>query len=94
MECSYQALVQGRDENGMRFKQKGEAVNLSRSGIFLILDGAIPECQEVSIRIILPTGHLEYGSSKLATVGTVVRRENRQDGALGIAIKFQNYRII
>ena len=69
-------------------------VNLSRSGIFMLLERAIPECDEVSIRIVFPTGMLEFGSSKLATVGKVVRRENREDGAFGVAIKFQNYRII
>ena len=93
MECNYMALIQGCVATGMKFKEKGQVVNMSRSGIFMLLRHAIPECNEVSVRIVFPTGMLEYGSSKLATVGTVVRREYQEDGAFGIAVKFQNYRI-
>jgi hypothetical protein len=94
IECNYAAMIQGQDGSGKKFKEKGRVVNISRSGIFLITNQAIPECYEVSIQIALPTGVLEYGSSKLAMTGTVVWRELCLDGNFGVAIKFQNFRFL
>ena len=94
MKCNYPAVVQGYDYDGKKFKEKGRVINLSRSGIYVLLNQAIPDCNEASIRIALPTGILEFGTSKLDTSGTVVRREQRVDGASGVAIKFQNVRFL
>jgi hypothetical protein len=94
MMCDYRVLLQGRDGNGKKFKEEGRAVNMSRSGILVLLNRGIPECHNISLWVVLPTGILEFGSSKLATVGTVVRSEPVEDGAFGIAIKFKNYRLL
>jgi len=94
MKCNYPAMVQGQDGTGKKFNNKGRVVNLSRSGIFVLLNQAITDCSEVSVHIAFPTGILEYGSSKLATTGSVVRRELSQDGTFGVAISFQNVRFI
>jgi len=94
IKCNYVATIQGRDGSGKKFKEKGRVLNLSRSGIFLILNQAIPDCDEVLVRITFPTGILEYGSSKLATTGTVVRRELCLDGNFGVAINFQKFRFL
>ena len=93
MECNYPALVQGSNVSGEKFKEEGKVVNLSRSGIFVLLNQAIPDYYEVSARIDLPTGIAEFGSSRLTTIGTVVRSEPRGDGAFGVAIKFQHFQI-
>ena len=87
-------MIQGQDGSGKKFKEKGRVVNLSRNGVFLLLNQVIPDCYEVSLHIAFPTGILEYGSSKLATTGTVVRRELCLDGTFGVAIKFQNVRFL
>ena len=94
MECDYPVIIQGREIGGTKFKEKGRVINLSRNGMFVLLDEAIPDCVEVSVQIILFTGCEEFQSSKLATTGTVVRRENIYDEAFGIAIKFQRFRIL
>ena len=94
MKCNYAAVVKGHDTSGKKFMQEGRVVNLSRSGIYVLLTQAIPDCHEISIKIALPTGFLDFGSSKLATTGTVVRRETGADGVFGVAIKFQNVRYL
>jgi hypothetical protein len=94
MKCNYPAMIQGQDGGGKKFKEKGRVVNLSRGGNFVLLNQPIPDCYEVSVHIALPTGILEYGSSKLVTNGTVVRREPCLDGTFGVAIKFQNVRFL
>jgi hypothetical protein len=94
MKCNYPAVVQGQVNGGKKFREEGRVINLSRCGIYMVLNQVIPDGKEVSIRIALPTGMLEFGSSKLATSGTVVRSESRLDGTFGVAIKFQNYRIL
>lgn len=94
MKCNYQARVQGLGYDGKKFGEEGRVTNLSRSGIFVLLNQAIPDGNEVSIRIALPTGILEFGTSRLATSGTVVRSEPNLEGAFGVAIKFQNVRFL
>jgi hypothetical protein len=94
MKCNYPAKVQGHDGNGKKFIEEGSVVNLNRSGILVLLNRAILDCYEVSVRIALPTEFLEFGTSKLATRGTMVRCEPRPNGVPGVAIKFQHYRIL
>jgi hypothetical protein len=94
MKCNYPAKIQGREGNGKRFEETGRVVNMSRNGIFMLMNRAILDSYQVSVQIALPTGILEYGSSKLITTGTVVRSEPFPDGTFGVAIKFQNVRYL
>jgi hypothetical protein len=94
IKCNYAAMIQGQDGSGKKFEEKGRVMNLSHSGIFLILNQAIPDCDKVTVHIAFPTGILEYGTSKLATTGTVMRKEVCVDANLGIAIKLQNFRFL
>ena len=94
MKCNYPAKIQGREGNGKKFEETGRVVNMSRNGIFVLMNRAISDSYQVSVQIALPTGILEYGSSKLITTGTVVRTEPCPDGTFGVAIKFQNVRYL
>jgi hypothetical protein len=89
MKCNYPAMIEGQDGAGKKFKENGRMVNLSRSGIFVLVSQAIPDCHEVTVHIVLPPGVQEYESSKLTMTGKVVRSEPCLDGTFGVAIKFQ-----
>ena len=90
--CNFAAVVRGRDEKGREFEENARVVNMSASGIYMLLNRSIGAGEQLSVRIALPTGSLKLGSSKLLTDGHVVRAEPHATGAMGIALKFNNYR--
>ena len=92
--CDYSAVVKGYDEQGLKFIEKARVLNLSQSGIFLVTNRSIRPETEVYVKIALPTGSLEWGTSKLLTSGIVTRNEFQSDGSVGIAIKFQHYKFL
>jgi hypothetical protein len=92
--CRYPAIVRGCTLVGKKFEENATVLNLSAIGAYLLLNRFIQIGQVLSIKIALPTGSLELGTSKLATVGVVVRCEALSKGVLGIAIKFQSYRFL
>ena len=92
--CDYPAIVKGRDAEGVKFAENARVINLSASGILAVTQHPIQNDTEVHVKIALPTGSLEWGISKLATNGNVVRNEIQSDGTVGIAIKFQNYKFL
>ena len=94
IRCDCPARILGRDKNGMKFEEDGRAVNLSRSGVYIYLNREIPNGTDLSIRLALPTGYLELGTSKLALEGRVVRGELRSETVFGIAVEFQKYRFM
>ncbi len=94
-KCNYPIVVWGHSRIGMQFMEEGIVTNLCKGGIYVVLNKPIPDCAEVSMRIALSvTRILEFGSSKIATTGTVVRKETRPDGTFGVAIQYQNYRTL
>ena len=93
-KCDYSARIRGRDEDGNLFQVDGKATNLSRNGVYLIVNRDIPKGMELSIRIAFPTGSLELGTSKLVVRGTVVRGELFSEKTYGIAVKFDKYRFL
>lgn len=94
MVCNYPAYVRGKNEEGKNFEEPARVINMSSGGVYLLLNRAIPSGEELSIRIAMPTGSLDLGSSKLATNGTVVRGEAKTKGIFGIAVKFNSYRFV
>lgn len=92
--CDYAAVIQGHDTRGKKFSERGRVMNLSSSGILLVTDFSLPENTEVLVKIALPTGSLEWGTSRLATIGNVVRNELQLDGRVGIGIKFLSYKFL
>ena len=93
MKCNYPVMLQSHDRLGKKFMEEGRVVNLSRSGIFVLMKRTIPDGNPVSVRIAMPTGYLEFGTAKLTTNGTVVRCEPCSDGSYGVAITFERYRM-
>ncbi|MGD0612075.1 MAG: PilZ domain-containing protein [Anaerolineales bacterium] len=91
MKCAYRAMVRG-SVNGKKFEENGTVLNLSASGAYVLLNHMIDKGQDLSIKIVFPTGSLECGGSKLAANGVVVRTEGLSEGVLGIAVMFQHYR--
>jgi len=94
LNCDYPAVVKGYDAQGVKFAEKARVINLSTSGIFVVTKRSIRNETEVYVKIAFPTGSLEWGTSKLATSGKVVRNEFQSDGSVGIAIKFQSYKFL
>jgi len=94
IRCDCPARIQGHDENGKKFEEDGRAINLSRSGLYILLNREITNGMDLSIRLALPTGYLDLGTSKLALEGKVVRGELRSETVFGIAVEFQNYRFV
>ena len=92
--CDYPAMVKGRDRLGQNFVEQGRVVNLSSTGIFLVIGRNVEKDAEITVKIALPTGSLVWGTSNLATSGIVVRNETQTDGGSGIAVKFHGYRFL
>jgi hypothetical protein len=87
-------MVRGSSFDGKKFEENGTVLNLSASGAYVMLNRIIKKGQGLSVKIAFPTGSLEWGSSKLATSGVVVRTEGLSEGVLGIAVLFQSYRFL
>lgn len=94
INCDYPAIVKGRDAEGVKFAENARVINLSASGILAVTQHPIQDNTEVHVKIALPTGSVEWGTSKLATKGNVVRNDIQSDGAVGIAIKLQDYKFL
>ncbi len=94
MKCAYPAMVRGSLLDGKKLEENGTVLNLSASGAYILLNHIIKKGQDLSVKIAFPTGSLEWGSSKLATNGVVVRTEDLSEEVLGIGIMFQNYRFL
>ncbi len=92
--CNYPARIRGHDENEKPYEEVCKAVNLSRNGVYLMMNREIPRGAEVSIRIGFPTGYLKLGTCKLAVHGMVVRGEFSSETIYGIAVKFEEYRFV
>ena len=94
MECAYPATVRGYSLDGKKFEENATVLNLSAGGVYMLINRFINKGQDLSVKIAFPTGSLEWGSSKLATNGVVVRTEALSEEVLGIAIKFQRRRFL
>jgi hypothetical protein len=94
MKCAYPAMVLGHSQDRKKWEENATVLNLSASGVYLLLNRFIQKGQDLTIKIGFPTGSLEWGSSKLTSNGVVVRTETLSEGILGIAILFQSYRFV
>ena len=92
--CDYAAIVEGLDGNGNIYNDQGRLVNLSASGLFMLVNRDIESGAAVSITIFLSDPVVEVSAPRLSTNGTVVRKEQRTDGSCGVAVKFNNYQFL
>jgi hypothetical protein len=93
-KSDYPARIRGYTSNGKLFEEVGRAINLSRSGVYILLNREIPNGSKLSILITFPNGLLKIGTSKLAVPGVVVRGETHSDTVYGIGVKFDDYRFL
>jgi hypothetical protein len=94
INCDYPATVQGLNGRGEKFVEEARVINLSSSGALLVTKYSISNEAEVQLKVSLATGLPEWGTSTLVTSGTVVRNELQSEGAIGIAVKFQEYKFL
>jgi hypothetical protein len=94
MKCSYPARVKGKGIGGEKIDEEGRVVNLSRCGLYVILGRDLPLSMDLSIKIAMPTGILEFASSRLAIKGSVVRSDPCPGGERGIAVRFENFKYL
>lgn len=92
ISCNFAAIVKGRDQRGREFEENARVLNLSASGIYLLLNRLLEDGQQLNVRIALPTGSLKLGTSRLVTEGIVIREESLSAGVMGVAVKFNHYR--
>ena len=91
IKCAYPAMVRGCSTEGKKFEEHATVLNMSASGVYLLVNRFIQKGQELSVKIAFPSGSLKWGSSKLVTTGVVVRTDFLE-GTMGVAIKFLHYR--
>ena len=91
IKCAYPAMVRGCSIDGKKFEENATVLNMSASGVYLLVNRFIEKGQELSVKIAFPSGSLKWGSSKLVTTG-VVGRTDFLEGTMGVAIKFHHYR--
>jgi hypothetical protein len=93
IKCAYPAVVRGCAANGKKFEENATVINLSASGIYMLINRYVDKGQELSVKIAFPTGSLKWGTSNLATTGVVVRIDFLEN-VIGVAIKFQHYKFL
>jgi hypothetical protein len=94
INCDYPAVIEGTNGSGKKFLDQAKIVNLSASGLFLLVNREITNGSKLTVTIHLSDTTDNPDTPKLATNGTVVRSEPRTSGTCGVAIKFQNYRFL
>ena len=94
IQCNYLARVRGHDAEGKEFVENARVINFSRSGLYVLAGRSFHPGHELSVKIALPTGSLEWETSQLETHGSVVRSEPHSTGEFGIAIKLKGYKFL
>lgn len=92
IKCDCNAVVRGYDHKGKKFEEGGKVINLSRTGMYVLLSREIPDGTEVEIRMSFPAGDIQLPTSKLRVEGTVVRGEVCSDEIYGIGVRLKKFR--
>jgi hypothetical protein len=82
------------DSEGRRFKEETLIENLSSGGLYLRLSRAVPIGSAVALAARLSTTDEIAGGLRLAARGTVMRVEPKPDGAYGVAVRFNQRRVL
>ncbi len=94
MQCNYPAVVQNHDGSEMKFQESGRATNLSRSGIFILLNHEVPKGTDLVVKISFPTDVLRFGTPRLSLQGTVVRIVPQSENLFGIGVRIEDFRFV
>ena len=96
MECSYPAIVQGRDANGRKFRTNAILVNLSASGLCLVLKSEVQPGDGLFVLFrCSTTGPLGKSEAPLIAVdGDIVRSNSLMQGMQTVGLKIRHNRFL
>jgi hypothetical protein len=94
INCDCAAIVEGIDVDGIKYNDEGRLINLSASGLLMLVNRDIESGTKLSITVLFSNSQIDIGAPKLATNGIVVRKEPQTNGTCGVAVKFHNYRFL
>ena len=96
MECSFPAIVQGRDVNGQKFRVNATLVNLSAAGLCLVLKSEVKPGKDLFVVFrCSSTGPLGKNKAPLIAVdGDVVRSRSIMEGMRTIGVKIRHNRFL
>ncbi len=94
IECDYPAIVEGIDNQGVKYSEHARLANLSASGLFMLANRSVTNGTKLSVIVLLTSTYDDENAPRLATSGVVVRTELKPDGKCGVAIKFSHYRFL
>lgn len=94
INCDYPAIVEGYDVDGSIYNDQAKLVNLSASGLFMLLNRDLVAGSKLSVTVHLCSSLVDANTPKIATNGIVVRSEHQSNGTHGIAVKFYHYRFL
>jgi hypothetical protein len=92
--CDYPAIVKGSDLQENMYEENGQLANLSRGGLYMLVNRYFEYNAKLSVTIHLAGAPIDEDIPKLATKGIVVRTEQKTNGTYGVAIKFEQYRFL
>ena len=96
INCSYPAIIQGRDATGRKFRTDATLTNLSANGLCLVLKTMAPPGNELFVLFrCSSTGPLGNGKAPLIAVdGSIVRSVSPSHGTCTLGVKIQHSRFL
>ncbi len=96
MDCSYPAIVQGRDATGLKFRQEALLTNLSASGLCLEVNSEFQPGKDMFVLFRWSrTGPLGKDRAPLVAVqGEILRSEQSEPGMQTVALKIHRNRFL
>ena len=96
INCSYPAIIQGRDAAGRKFRTDATLTNLSANGLCLVLKTMAPLGNDLFVLFrCSSTGPLGNGKAPLIAVdGSIVRSISPLHGTCTLGVKIQHSRFL
>lgn len=96
INCTYPAIIQGRDATGRKFRKDATLTNLSANGLCLVLKTMAPLGNELFVLFrCSSTGPLGNGKAPLIAVdGSIVRFVSPSHGTCTLGVKIQHSRFL
>ena len=94
IDCDCPAIIEAYDSDGINYSDQGKLVNLSASGLFMLVNRDIENGSKLSVTVHLSNSLIDTDEPKLAIKGIVVRIEPQTKRTCGVAVKFHHYRFL
>ena len=82
------AISRGIDSDGRGFRFKATVENISIGGLYMQLRVRVRPTAPITVSVPLPSG------ARLVLRSVVLRVIDRDDGLIGVAIRFESYRLL